>query len=187
MGGAAAAGAAAARAGGGGVGGPFAAETLFRIPDTLQVGMQATETMWVYQRHGVTVAFILDRDGYIVGILVAGKNCDWARTALGEPRRTIKLGDDFDRVIQRYGYPQNTDLVGSPVGFSRDVVLHYGYNNNVQFYLRDMKVVRIFIWEADIRPTAPVRAPAANLGTRGAPDEAPAGMPPVPNAPTSFR
>jgi hypothetical protein len=149
------------------------------VPDwasVLRTPMTTKETMWCYRRGDVSLAFILDRDGYVVGILVAGKRCDWARTALGEPHRSVKLGDSFKTVIDRYGYPAS----GGPAsGFSRDVTLNYGYDNNIEFWFTDMKVSRIFIWEAQVRAPAPLRLPAAGFAGRPQLNSNKPGLPPV--------
>lgn len=149
------------------------------VPDwasVVRTPMTTKETMWCYRRGDVSLAFILDRDGYVVGILVAGKRCDWARTALGEPRRTVKLGDSFKTVIDRYGFPASS---GPGAGFSRDVTLNYGYDNNIEFWLTDMRVSRIFIWEAQVRAPAPLRLPAAGMAGKPQLDPNKPGLPPV--------
>lgn len=175
-------GAPAASAGGGG-GGRFAVTQ--DIPDwaaPVQVQMTTKEQMWCYRRNGIALAFILDRDGYVVKIAVAGKKADWIRTAMGEPKRTIKLGDDFQKVVERYGYPETINNMGGD-GFSRDAVLHFGYANNIAFTLREMKVVSIRIWETDLRGTAPVRLPAP--GISASPTRS--GLPATPGAPAGVR
>lgn len=149
------------------------------VPDwasVVRTPMTTKETMWCYRRGDVSLAFILDRDGYVVAILVAGKRCDWARTALGEPKRAVKLGDSFKTVIDRYGYPASS---GPGSGFSRDITLNYGYDNNVEFWLTDMKVSRIFIWEAQVRAPAPLRLPAAGISGKPQLDPNKPGLPPV--------
>lgn len=139
------------------------------------VSMQPEESLWAYRRGAVVLGFVVDRDGYIVSIALAGRKCEWARTAMWDPRRSIKLGDDYKTVIQRYGYPSSTDPVGTQVydvtmrGFAgsgggptaggignayRDLILHYGFNDNIEFLLQEMKVVRIHIWEPEARPPA---------------------------------
>ena len=153
----------------------------------VQVPIIETETMWCYRRGDVALAFILDRDGYVVGIAIGGKRADWARTALGEPKRTIKLGDRFETVIERYGHPTATDLMSVGAGFSRDINLSYTYGNNIQFALRDMRVRRIYIHEAQMRGTAPVRLPGPDIGARGPASQPAAGMPPVGGVQSGFR
>ncbi|MHB8997289.1 MAG: hypothetical protein ACYC63_18745 [Armatimonadota bacterium] len=122
---------------------------------------------WVYNRGAVVLGFVLDRDGFVSSIAVAAESCNFARTALWRPHRYIKLGDDFKRVIYRYGYPDRSiTFTSSGPGsastgagsvtvqfsptvrtYSRDCELHYDEANNVSFTLHDMKVTRIHIWE----------------------------------------
>lgn len=179
--------------GGAGAGGGGPQATRFaqarQLPDWASpatVEVQAKETMWLYRRGDVVLNFILDRDGYVVAIAVGGKKCDWIRTALNEPGRAIKLGDSFKKVVDRYGYPEET-TVEPGEGFSQDTTLHYGYGQNITFTLRDMKVRRIYIWEVELRPEAPVRLPAAGLGTTPRPGVSRTGLPPVQRAPSGFR
>jgi hypothetical protein len=167
--------------------------------------MTPEETLYVYHRGPVVVGFLLDRDGYVNAIAIAGLRCDWARTALWDPHRSIKLGDDYRRVIERYGYPDRMEAYsradrafasmrspsavdasfGGIGNATRDLILHYGEGNNIEFLLRDMKVVRIHIWEPDMRPPAPRTAEgaaAASPGAAGAPG-APGGEAAPPGAP----
>jgi hypothetical protein len=126
-------------------------------PVTVQ--MTTKETQWCYHRGDVALGVVLDRDGYVVALAVSGKRCDWVRTALGEPLRTIKLGDSLQRTMDRYGFPTTTSVEPGS-GFSRDIQLHYGYGQNITFTCRDMRVNRIYIWEAQLRGTGPVRLPS---------------------------
>lgn len=122
---------------------------------------------WVYNKGPVVMGFVLDRDGFVTVVAVAAEKCDYARTALWKPHRYIKLGDDFKRVIYRYGYPDETvtftssgpgdaSTGGGSVSvqfgqttrtFSRDCLLRYTENNNVEFTLHNMRVTRIHIWQ----------------------------------------
>lgn len=131
------------------------------------VDLGAHEVEWVYNKGNVVLGFVLDRDGFVKVIAVAAENCNYARTALWRPHRYIKLGDDFKRVIYRYGYPDETvtfnstgpgsaSTGGGTVSvtfgtttrtFSRDCLLRYTNNNNVEFTLHNMVVTRIHIWE----------------------------------------
>lgn len=177
-------GAGAAPAGGGGGGGGRFAVTQ-DVPtwaEPVHTQMTTKEQMWCYWRKGVALAFVLDRDGYVVKIAVSGKKADWIRTAMGEPKRTIKLGDDFQKVVERYGYPESVNNLSGD-GFSRDVRLHFGYANNITFTLREMKVVGIEIWETDLRGTAPVRLPASGIGA----NPTRSGLPATATAPEGFR
>jgi hypothetical protein len=131
------------------------------------VDLQPRDVEWVYQKGPVVIGFVLDRDGYCKVIAVAAEKCDFARTQLWRPHRYIKLGDDFKRVIYRYGYPDETVAfassgpgeVGAGGGqiqvnfgavtrtYTRDCLLRYTNNNNVEFTCHDMVVTRIHIWE----------------------------------------
>lgn len=131
------------------------------------VDLGAHEVEWVYNKGPVVLGFVLDRDGFVKVIAVAAEKCNFARTALWRPHRYIKLGDNFKRVIYRYGYPDETmtfsssgpgeaSTGGGPVSvtfgtttrtFSRDCLLRYTNNNNIEFTLHDMTVTRIHIWE----------------------------------------
>ena len=69
------------------------------------VTLEANEVQWLYQVGPVVLGFVLDRDGYIKSIAVAAENCNFARTALWQPHQYVKLGDNYKRVIYRYGWP----------------------------------------------------------------------------------
>jgi len=121
---------------------------------------------WIYNKGPVVLGFVLDRDGYIDHIVVVGEECNYARTALWRPHQYVKLGDDFKRVLYRYGYPDESitfdstgpgeaapgtgqvtvSFAGTSRVFSRDVILRYTENNNIAFTLHNMKVTRIQIW-----------------------------------------
>lgn len=125
------------------------------------------EVEWVYQKGPVVLGFVLDRDGFVKVIAVAAEKCDFARTNLWRPHRYIKLGDGFKRVVYRYGYPDETvtftssgpgeastgggqvsvQFNGTTRTFSRDCIMRYTANNNIEFTLHDMTVTRIHIWE----------------------------------------
>ncbi len=147
---------AAVTAGGGGV-------PQWALP--VWVALRPGEVEWVYQRNDAVLGFVLDKDGLVTVIAVAGDKCDFARTALWRPHEYVKLGDDFKRVIYRYGYPDETQIfttnasgVGFPVtvtfaeatnSLSRDVILRYVERNNIAFTFHDLKLVRIHIWSRD--------------------------------------
>jgi hypothetical protein len=201
-----------AGSGGGSVGGaPIGPRPFFRsdCPDwaaPVWVPMTADESLYVYRRGAVVLGIVVDRDGYVNAIAIAGLSCDWARTALWDPHRSVKLGDDYRRVIERYGYPDESksyartdrafasmrslDAVNAAFGgianATRDLIMHYGEGNNVEFLLRDMKVIRIHIWEQDMRPPAPRNAGGGGAAapTGGGEGEgAPAGGPEAGAAP----
>ncbi len=123
------------------------------------------EMMWLYQRGGVTLGFLLDLDGYVQAIAVAADECSYARSAMWEPHKYLKMGDHYARVLQRYGWPDDTityqasGLAGSVAGatvsfqsssktFSRDCIMRYTENgNNIDFTLHDFRIVRMHIWD----------------------------------------
>ncbi|MBU0608379.1 MAG: hypothetical protein KKI08_10875, partial [Armatimonadetes bacterium] len=131
------------------------------------VDLEARDVEWIYQKGPVVMGFVLDRDGFCKIIAVAAEQCNYARTALWSPHRYVKLGDDFKRVIYRYGYPDETitfnaagpgevGVGGGQIAvqfgqvnrvFSRDCLMRYTRNNNIEFTLHNMVVTRIHIWE----------------------------------------
>lgn len=137
---------------------------LWALPVWVSLG--ANEVQWLYRVGPVVLGFVLDRDGYIKSIAVAAENCDFARTALWQPHQYVKLGDNYKRVLYRYGWPDETltyyatgpgevGTGGGPVSvtwngvtreFSRDVILRYTEHNNIEFTFHNMKCVRIHIW-----------------------------------------
>jgi len=155
-------GAAAAGAAAGGV--QRNAYPIWALPVWVSLG--ANEVQWLYRVGPVVLGFVLDRDGYIRSIAVAAENCDFARTALWQPHQYVKLGDNYKRVLYRYGWPDETltyystgpgavGTGGGPVTvtwngvtreFSRDVILRYAEHNNVEFTFHNMECVRIHIW-----------------------------------------
>ncbi|MGD9498144.1 MAG: hypothetical protein AB7Y46_17720 [Armatimonadota bacterium] len=130
------------------------------------VTVDDNEIEWLYRVRGVVLGFVLDRDGYIRSIAVAGEDCDFARTALWQPHQYVKLGDSYKHVIYRYGWPDETltyystgpgevSTGGGPVSvtfggvtreFSRDCILRYTEHNNIEFTFHNMRLVRIHIW-----------------------------------------
>lgn len=137
---------------------------LWALPVWVDLG--SNEIQWLYRVQGVVLGFVLDRDGYIQSIAVAGEKCDFARTSMWQPHRYVQLGDSYSRVIYRYGWPNETLTYYStgpgPVGtgggpvqvsfggtvreFSRDSILRYTEYNNVEFTFHNMRCVRIHIW-----------------------------------------
>jgi hypothetical protein len=141
---------------------------------TIWFDLHEDEIEYFYMRGKCAVGFVIKKDtGKIVAISVAGEMCDFARTALAKPHESVKLGDDYKRVIYRYGWPhdqetfvgsgnamtnfgENTNVTfgGSTNTFRRDCVLWYHElrgekQSNVAFTLHDMKVTRIHIWIPD--------------------------------------
>lgn len=154
-------------AGGGGAAGGLATEPFPIWALAVWVDLGPHEVEWVYNEGPVVIGFVLDRDGFVKVIAVAAEQCNYARTALWRPHRYVKLGDDFKRVIYRYGYPDETvtfsssgpgeaSLGGGDITvtfgatqrtYSRDCILRYTQNNNIEFTLHNMVVTRIHIWE----------------------------------------
>ncbi len=153
---------AGAAAGGGGVqANPY---PTWALP--VWVDLESNQIQWLYRIKGVVLGFVLDRDGYIESIAVAGENCNFARTSMWQPHQYVKLGDSYKRVIYRYGWPDETltyystgpgevGTGGGPVSvtfggttreFSRDCILRYTEHNNIEFTFHRMKCVRVHIW-----------------------------------------
>jgi hypothetical protein len=138
---------------------------IWALPVWVDLGPR--EVQWVYNKGPVVLGFVLDRDGFVKAIAIAAEKCDFARTALWRPHAYVKLGDDFKRVIYRYGYPDeivtftssgpgSASTGGGSVSvqfgqttrtFSRDCILRYRDNNNIEFTLHNMKVTRLVIWQ----------------------------------------
>lgn len=139
----------------------------------LWVPLRPGETMWVYNgsknpkyKAPVVMGFVLDRDGFINVISIAGKYCSWAATANNDPEKRIVLRDNFGRILQRYHWPDDFvtfSATGATVAqpftgeiavsfaegsnlFARDLVLRYTERSNVAFTLHDFTVTRIHIW-----------------------------------------
>ncbi len=149
-------------AAGAAAGGPF---PIWALPVWVEV--EPGEVEWLYQKGPVILGFVLDRDGYIQVIAVAAENCNYARTALWQPHKYVKLGDDFKQVLYRYGFADESvtfmntgpgeatpgtgsvtvSFAGTSRVFSRDVILRYTEDNNIAFTLHNMKVTRIHIWD----------------------------------------
>jgi hypothetical protein len=162
-------GGAGAAPGGGGAaaGGAVAAAPFPTWALPVWVTLRSHEVEWIYRKDAVVIGFVLDRDGFVRVIAVAAEECGYARTALWQPHRYIKLGDSFKRVIYRYGYPDeqigfswsspgSASIGGGSVTvtfgqvsrtYSRDMMLRYTEDNNVSFTLHNMVVTRIHIWE----------------------------------------
>lgn len=121
----------------------IAPELSWALP--LIVPLRGNQCLWLYRRNGAGLGFIVDGDGAVVGIIVAGEKFDAARTALGNPFKTIMLGDTLQRVLTRYGWP---DEIRSASGnmLSRDVELRYHRSSNIVFTLHNYRVTRIFIF-----------------------------------------
>jgi len=174
-----AAGAGVAGAGAAGAAGFGPAQGVSDFPDWVMAiwfDLHEDEIEWFYMRDKCAVGFVINKNsGKIVAISVAGERCDFARTAMGRPHETVKLGDDFKRVLQRYMWPHTLETFtgtgpssvltnfgeatsvqfgGTTNNFRRDSILWYHEvrglkQGNVAFTLHDMKVTRIHIWDPD--------------------------------------
>jgi hypothetical protein len=153
----------------GAAGGAAAAVQASPFPEwalAVWVEMKPGQVEWIYNKGPVVLGFVLDRDGYIDSIALVGEDCNYARTAMWRPHQYVKLGDDFKRVMYRYGYPDESitfestgpgdaapgqgsvtvTFAGNSHVFSHDVIVRYTETNNVAFTLHDLKVTRIQIW-----------------------------------------
>ncbi|MFN3421033.1 MAG: hypothetical protein ACK40X_04830 [Armatimonadota bacterium] len=152
---------------GGGIGGaagtagvaptfPRPEELPWAIPPFVQPDMN--EIYFVYRRPGAHLNFLMElrevggrNELRVVAITVAGRRYDGARTAKGDPFKSIKLGDDLQRVLLRYGQPDEIvyynpltlQVVNTP---TRNLILRYHRSSNIEFTLLENKVVRIFIF-----------------------------------------
>jgi len=126
------------------------------IPPFVQ--LDTNEFYFVYRRQGAHLNFLMelrrveDRNELrVVAITVAGRRYDGARTAKGDPFKSIKLGDDLQRVLLRYGQPDEIvyynpltlQVVNTP---TRNLILRYHRSSNIEFTTLENKVVRIFIF-----------------------------------------
>ncbi|MDT7898207.1 MAG: hypothetical protein RRB12_09615 [Armatimonadota bacterium] len=121
---------------------------------------QANQRLWLYRRGEGALSFLEDK-GIVVAIMAYGTRPDafvapdgrryLVATALGDPFRAIRLGDDLQRVLLRYGAPDSAHVITEQVpltniGIGRTVLLRYHERSNVEFTVVDYKVVRIFIF-----------------------------------------
>ncbi len=71
------------------------------------VDLDENHVQWLYNRGTYAMGFVVDRLGYVDGIVVAGTQSNIANTQLEDPEHTIRLGDDLRKVLFRYGYPDS--------------------------------------------------------------------------------
>ncbi|GBC99723.1 hypothetical protein HRbin17_02254 [bacterium HR17] len=118
------------------------------------VQLDTNEIYFVYRRGTANLCFLVEARGErmeVVAISVAGQRFDAARTALGDPFKSVKLGDDLRRVFLRYGQPDelvyynpvNLQLVPTATG---NMILRYHKSSNIEFTVLNDRVVRIFIF-----------------------------------------
>ncbi|PIU64797.1 MAG: hypothetical protein COS85_11285 [Armatimonadetes bacterium CG07_land_8_20_14_0_80_59_28] len=135
------------------------------------VVLDGNHVEWLYRRDTYVMGFMVDRLGFVDGIVVAGSECPIARTQLADPAHHIKLGDDSRKVMYRYGFPDEIETFvssggGAPAGgegiqipgsatvtfrsvtneLRRSYLFKYHDSYNVIFTIQDNKVVRINIW-----------------------------------------
>jgi len=135
---------------------PHPEELAWVIPPFVQ--LDTNEVYFVYRRQGAHLNFLMKLTGTegrkefrVVAITVAGRRYDGARTAKGDPFKSIKLGDDLQRVLMRYGQPDEIfyynpvtlQVVNTP---TRNLILRYHRTSNIEFTTLENKVVRIFIF-----------------------------------------
>jgi len=137
-------------AGGAGTAASILSELVWAIPVFIQP--QQNQRLWLYRREQAALGF-LEQDGIVIAIAVAGDYFPYARTALGDPFRSIQLGDDLQRVLLRYGPPDSARLVGqmqpiqpTAVGIFSMISLRYTESSNIEFLVVNNKVKRIFIF-----------------------------------------
>ena len=71
------------------------------------VQLDQNHVQWLYKRDNYSMGFVVDRLGFVDAIIVAGERSDISNTQLEDPVHTVKLGDDFRKVVFRYGYPDD--------------------------------------------------------------------------------
>ena len=75
---------------------------------------------WLYQRDTYSMGFVVDRLGFVDAIIVSGTSSPISKTQLEDPVHTVQLGDDFRKVVFRYGYPDDVvPLASDPTAAAR--------------------------------------------------------------------
>ena len=75
---------------------------------------------WLYQRDTYSMGFVVDRLGFVDAIIVSGTSSPITKTQLEDPVHTVQLGDDFRKVVFRYGYPDDVvPLASDPTAAAR--------------------------------------------------------------------
>ena len=136
--------------GGAGAAVPIPSELVWAIPVFIQP--QQNQRLWLYRREQAALGF-LEQDGIVIAIAVAGDYFPYSKTALGDPFKSIQLGDDLQRVLLRYGPPDSARLIGqmqpiqpTAVGIYSMISLRYTESSNIEFLVVNNKVKRIFIF-----------------------------------------
>jgi hypothetical protein len=137
---------------------PYPEELAWVIPPFVQLDTNMAYFVYCHHRQGAHLNFLTKLTGTegrkefrVVAITVAGRRYDGARTAKGDPFKSIKLGDDLQRVLLRYGQPDEIfyynpvtlQVVNTP---TRNLILRYHRSSNIEFTTLENKVVRIFIF-----------------------------------------
>jgi hypothetical protein len=137
---------------------PHPEELAWVIPPFVQLDTNMAYFVYCHHRQGAHLNFLMKLTGTegrkefrVVAITVAGRRYDGAQTAKGDPFKSIKLGDDLQRVLLRYGLPDEIvyynpltlQVVNTP---TRNLILRYHRTRNIEFTILGDKVVRIFIF-----------------------------------------
>jgi hypothetical protein len=117
--------------------------------------MEPGEAQWLYRKGDVAVGVVMDAEGAVRAIAVAG-----AANAAWRPHRSVRLGDGYRRVIYRYGNPDKVQWLAAkgvqdrpgkedigPNAVHDDCVLTYSEQNNIAFAIHNGEVGRINIWK----------------------------------------
>jgi len=102
----------------------FPSSQLGGLPDwalAITVELKPGEVEWLYKRDTFAMGFVVDKFGYCEAIIAAGITSPIARTQQEDPIHTVKLGDDFRKVLFRYGYPDDLQPLGPDVASANSV------------------------------------------------------------------
>jgi len=102
----------------------FPSNQLGGLPDwalAITVEIKPGEVEWLYKRDTFAMGFVVDKFGYCEAIIAAGITSPIARTQQEDPIHTVKLGDDFRKVLFRYGYPDDLQPLASDIASANSV------------------------------------------------------------------
>jgi hypothetical protein len=128
--------------------------------------LQPDEVEYIYHKTpDLVIGVVVNKDGIITAVAVAGAPTSFAKTSLGRVHRYVRLGDLFKMALYRYGYPNKVQTFNASTApgqavtfqetvnqFDNDCILWYdeetdtGLRKNIAFTCHDMKVTRIHIW-----------------------------------------
>ncbi len=94
------------------------------LPDwalAVTVQLSPNQVEWLYKRETYAMGFVVDKFGFCEAVIVAGITSPIARTQQEDPIHTVKLGDDFRKVMNRYGYPDDIVPLGADVASANSV------------------------------------------------------------------